>query len=58
MDVTMRTMQSTSVMVNRKLTYKPKDNPNFNNIRHCEPYLLLIVIYRDIVTLATVEAPT
>ena len=25
MDVTMRTMQSTSVMVNRKLTYKPKD---------------------------------
>ena len=27
MDVTMRTMQSTSVMVNRKLTYKPKDSP-------------------------------
>ena len=26
MDVTMRTMQSTSVMVNRKLTYKPKDS--------------------------------
>ena len=53
MDVTMRTMQSTSVMVNRKLAYTPKDNPNSPNffrgkVLYCNLYFNLRFICQEL----------